>query len=470
MTPDSAPLVIALVGHSNVGKTSLVSALTRDASLEVREEAGTTRATYRKVFRLDELPVLAFIDTPGFEQAGRMNKWLDGRATGEGARLDGRALLDTLLADTGSDARFAAEKEALRGALQADVLAYVADVSQPPTGQQRQELRLLRRAGVPLIAVLNVLDEADERAEWTETLRREGIDTIVPLDAHAFPAEQEAHFYRALSVLRPEQSENLQSITGLRARIARRHQAAAARLIAELLVDCLSYRLEVDCGSEQAAKSRRGEVNDRFKQALRERENAGLQALLDTLGFVGIDIASPTLGVESWSGEWQGDLFDPDQLRRYGVSAATLGAVGAIAGSFVDMLGGMGVGTLIGGVAGAAAGVAVGRRVSTRVRAGTVSVGPVDSVQFPSVLLNRSVEFWGRLAGRSHARRDAVSVGDGRDRLTPTGVAQLNSLARKCRRRPEWSGIDATPNDPERARVVDKLVDVVDRLLADTRE
>ncbi len=165
MTPDSAPLVIALVGHSNVGKTSLVSALTRDASLEVREEAGTTRATYRKVFRLDELPVLAFIDTPGFEQAGRMNKWLDGRATGEGARLDGRALLDTLLADTGSDARFAAEKEALRGALQADVLAYVADVSQPPTGQQRQELRLLRRAGVPLIAVR----ASTPSSRWTPT-------------------------------------------------------------------------------------------------------------------------------------------------------------------------------------------------------------------------------------------------------------------------------------------------------------
>jgi len=460
------PLAIALVGHSNVGKTSLVAALARDADLEIAEEAGTTRHAQTRVFELDGEPLLTFLDTPGFEEASRIGAWLDAR---EG-ELDGRARIDALLADAATDGRWGAEKEALTAALRADVLAYVADVTDPPSGQQRHELRLLRRTGVPMIAVLNVLADADARAEWTETLRREGIDTIVPLDAHAFAAAQEADFYTALGLLRPEHRGRLADVATLRKRRSAALRRRSAAIVADLLVDALSFRLTEGAASKEAAEARRKPLNDRFKTLLRERERRAWLQLLSLHGFDGLELAEQQLAVESFSGAWQDDLFDPSALRRYGVSAGTLAVVGAVGGSLIDVFGGLGAGTVLGGLAGAAAGVAVGRRVSTNVHAAGVEVGPVDAVQFPAVLVHRALDVHTQVASRSHARNTgAVAVSEGGSpRLGPAAISRLNSLARKIRRQPGWNGIEqAAPADAERARIADEVAEVLEGVLAD---
>lgn len=458
------PLSVAIVGHSNVGKTSLVAALTRDATLDVREEAGTTRSYYERVFALAGEAVLAFVDTPGFETAGRINRLLD---AGD-PEADGRALLEGFLADPQQDDLFREEKEALRGALAADVLAYVADVTAPPSGQQRQEIRLLRRAGVPIIAILNVLAEADEREAWMEVLRRENVDTIVPLDAWVFPAEQEQRFYRALGVLRPEHAAALERISSLRRSQAQARRSDAARAVASLLVDCLSYRLVEEFPSEAEANRGRDAANDRFKRTLRHREQAAVAVLAEDLGFPTLEVEGEHLSVESWSGTWQGDLFDPAQLRRYGVSAGTLAVVGALTGSVVDAVGGLGLGTLLGAGVGVAAGLALGRRVSTSVDGnGRLAVGPVDAVQFPSLLLHRAVELWAQLHDRSHARRDPVRrQGDDPGRLGAAGVAKLNRLARSCRKHPGWSALSGpVEGSAERSKVLGELAALVEAQL-----
>ena len=437
------PLKVAVVGHSNVGKTSLVAALTRDASLEVREEAGTTRSHYSRAFVLGGEPVISFVDTPGFETAGRINRWLD--AEGGADSPDGRTLLQRFLEDAETDEAYREEKEALAGALEADVLAYVADVTADPSGQQRQEVRLLRRAGVPVIAVLNVLAEGDRRDAWTELLRREHVDTVVPLDAWTFSPGQEAHFYRALAVLRPEMAGALDRVVALRARQAEASMRAAARAVAELLVDVLSFRLEESYASQTEGRKHRDEANAGFKRRLRRREQRAFQTLSELYGFPALEVQGGTLDVESWSGTWQGDLFDPQALRRYGLSAGTLGVIGAVTGSALDAVGGMGFGTVLGGAIGVGAGLALGRRVSTSVDgAGALRVGPVDAVQFPSLLLHRALELWAHLRDRSHARRDDVSLAaTPGPRLSATEAVRLNRLARRCSKHPRWSRLEA---------------------------
>ncbi|MCO4773798.1 MAG: DUF3482 domain-containing protein [Deltaproteobacteria bacterium] len=460
-------LVIALAGHANVGKTSLVSALTRDATLAVNEAAGTTRSHYLKTYALAGEEVLAFVDTPGFEFASRINKWLDAHG-GEGSdRLDGRAVLAAFLEDADTTARHDKEKEALRGVLRADVIAYVADVVLDPEGQVVQEVRLLRRAGVPMIGVLNNLHAGDDQSErWVEMLRREGVDNIVRLDALRFPAAQEESFFVALGVMRPEHGATFERIKALRATLDEQNLVRAAVATAETLVDCLAFQHVTSHGTEEEAKRYRSTANERFKEMLRQREEAGFRSIADIYGFAETALEGESLEVRSWSGAVTDDLFDPDALRRYGVSAGTLAAVGALTGSFVDVLGGFGVGTLIGGVSGAAAGLWLGRRVSTSIDAGTLKVGPVDAVQFPSVLLNRSVDCWRQVARRSHADRADVEVGAGDgERLDPREVQSLIRLARKCSKRPEWSGIGGRPGDPDRSRTVDGMTEVVEALL-----
>lgn len=462
-----APLTIALAGHANVGKTSMVSALIRDASLLVDEDAGTTTEHYIKTFSIAGTPVLAFVDTPGFARASKINKWLDERGGVGSQRLDGPSAIRLFLEDGDVAAAHDAEKEALRGVLAADVIAYVADVTEDPQGQNVQELRLLRRAGVPMIAVLNYLVEGSEEPErWHEVFSQEGIDAIVKLDAMSFPAEQELAFYNALRVLQPKHVAAFDRISALRETLKVQNLRRSAVVVAEMLVDALAFRHVTTHPDPDEAKRYRTTANKRFKETLRAREQRCFAELATIYGHGAASIGGASLEVKSWSGEVADDLFDAEAIRRYGVSAGTLAAIGAVTGSLVDGVGGLGFGTVIGGGLGLAAGLFLGRRVSTRLDGDTLTVGPVDAIQFPSVLLNRSLDCWRQLATRSHANRDAVEVlATEPVRLDTRGVRALNKHARKCGKRAEWSRIDGRSVPPERGAAVTGLAEVAEVLL-----
>ena len=462
-----APLTIALAGHANVGKTSLVSALTRDASLLVDEGAGTTTMHYLKTFAIADTAILSFVDTPGFQRASKINRWLDDHGGVGSDRLDGRAAIALFLADPEAASRHGVEMEALSGVLSADVVAYVVDVSEEPQGQNIQEIRLLRRAGVPMIAVLNYLREGQAAPEsWRAALNGEGIDAIVRLDAKRFPADHERAFYAALRVLRPEHAAAFDRISALRATLEAQNLRRSAVLIAEALVDALAYRHVSTHPSPEEAKRYRSMANTRFKEDLRGRERACFGALTALYGHGDAAIGGSTLDVQAWSGEVTDDLFDAEAIKRYGVSAGTLAAIGAVTGSLIDGVGGFGFGTVIGGGIGLAAGLLIGRRVSTRVDGDTLTVGPVDSVQFPSVVLNRALDCWTQVATRSHANRDAITVQATEPaRLDVRGVRTLNKHARKCSKRAEWSRIGGGSVSPDRESAVTALAAVAESLL-----
>ena len=466
----TAPVTIALAGHANVGKTSLVSALTRDATLAVDEAAGTTRSHYVKTYSIAGQDILGFVDTPGFEFGSRINRWLDEHG-GKGAdRAAGRTSLKAFLADEGTTARHDKEKEALRGVLSADVIAYVADIAMDAEGQVVQEVRLLRRAGVPMIGVLNNLHQDSVRADdWVEMLRREGVDNIVRLDALRFPADQEESFYVALGVMRPEHLDTFRRIRALREKLDEQNLLLAAVAIAEMLVDTLSFQHRTNHDSEEEAKRYRVAANERFKSMLRDRERGGFRSIADLYGFAASAVEEEALEVESWSGAVSDDLFDADALRRYGLSAGTLAAVGAITGTVVDAaMGGfsLGVPTLLGGIGGVAAGLWLGRRISTQIDAGTLTVGPVDSVQFPAVLLHRAVDCWRQVARRSHADRGDLLIGaGGREALAVSDVKGLMRIARRCGKNPDWSRLGGAAGGPGRSQAVDQLTQLAEQLL-----
>jgi GTP-binding protein EngB required for normal cell division len=466
----TGPLTIALAGHANVGKTSLVSALTRDATLLVAEEAGTTRSHYVKTYAIAGEDVLSFVDTPGFEFASRINRWLDAHGGEGSARMDGRSALSAFLEDEQTNARHDKEKEALRGALKADVIAYVADVTHTPEGQVVQEVRLLRRAGVPMVGVLNNLHRDAALADrWVEMLRTEGVDAIVRLDAMRFPADQERSFYDALGVLRPEHKATFTRVEQLRATLDDRHLVQAAVVIAEMLVDCASFQHRTTHASEEEAMRHRSAANHRFKEMLREREQQAFAQIAAVYGFGDAALEGDSLEVQSWSGAVSDDLFDAEALRRYGLSTVTLAAVGGITGTALDALSGgltFGVPTLLGTLGGAAAGLWLGRRISTSIEAGVLTVGPVDSVQFPAMLLHRAVECWRQVARRSHADRGTLRIVTGeRQGLDALGAQGVMRIASRCGKHPEWSGIGGGGRHPERAREVDTLSELTEKLL-----
>ena len=464
-----APLKIAVVGHSNAGKTSIVAALTRDASLEMAEEAGTTLRAYTEVFEIAGEAVLSFVDTPGFERAGAINSHLDEAAGSTAVAPDGRTLVEDFVAEE-DDGRFRSEKEALGGALAADVLAYVADAGEEPTGQKRQEVRLLRRLGVPVIAVINGV-RGSWLQDWEEMLGREGVDMRVQLDAWDFPPSAEERFYKLIGMVRPEHEGRLDRIIELRDQRAAQRRGRSARLIAEMMIDALAWRVEMDCGSRREGERQRPVAEASFRETLVAREAALFDELLGTYGFDGLAVEGGDIGAVEWNRGWQESLFSAEVVKRYGASVTTLTLAGAANGGQFDHFGAHGQGAATGAIQGLAGGHWLGQLVTASIdRDGRLKVGPLEPVQAPIVLVNRAVDCWQEVQGRSHARQDVPELAgdaDSEQRLGPRGIARLGRLALRVRKHADWSGLADEPRsrDPERAAAVDDLAALVEDLL-----
>ena len=112
------PLTLAVVGHTNTGKTSLLRTLTRDATFgEVAPTAATTRQVEGAALAVDGRTVVELFDTPGMEDAGAVFDALD--AAG-GGRHDGPDRIRALLDDPGARRRFDQECRVLEQVLASD--------------------------------------------------------------------------------------------------------------------------------------------------------------------------------------------------------------------------------------------------------------------------------------------------------------------------------------------------------------
>ena len=203
----------------------------------------------------------------------------------------------------------------------------------------------------------------------------------------------------------------------------------------------------------------------RLRSAVRDRESRCVQHLLDLHGFGPDDIRLADLNISQ--GEWDDDIFDPDTLARYGVSAGTAAATGAGVGVAIDVMAG---GSTLGGAA--AAGAALGflydtaRKHGGRVAARMRGEGRlrVDDATL-TLLAVREVHLVRALLQRGHGAVAPAAVADaGLEAEGGPVSGALGRIARQARRargEPGWSrlarGSDRTPGGRRRADLIAAL-------------
>jgi len=67
----------AVVGHPNKGKSSIVSALALDDSVQISDTPGTTNKQRSFPLSVDGKILYELIDTPGFQRARQVLEWLE---------------------------------------------------------------------------------------------------------------------------------------------------------------------------------------------------------------------------------------------------------------------------------------------------------------------------------------------------------------------------------------------------------
>ncbi len=145
-TPRGMRLHIGLFGRRNVGKSSLLNALTRQEVSIVSDVPGTTTDPVEKPMELLPLGPVLFIDTAGVDDVGALGELRAGRTRQVFERTD----LGILVADAGSWGEF---EERVLGELEKRKIPVIAVFNKVDIGAPAPEtLRDLEGRKVPVVA------------------------------------------------------------------------------------------------------------------------------------------------------------------------------------------------------------------------------------------------------------------------------------------------------------------------------
>ncbi len=341
-------LKIAVVGHTNTGKTSLLRTLTRNAGFgAVSNRPATTRHVEGASLLVDGVPLIELYDTPGLEDSIGLLELLD-KLNG-GQRRYGIELIEQFLVSPAAKKEFEQEAKALRQVLASDIALYVIDARDRIMAKHRDELEILARCTKPVVPVLNfIASPVAKTAEWREHLAKVNLHAVVEFDTVVVDEYGERRLFEKMQTLLDRFYPTLQAVIDDRQRQRTILNRTSAELLADLLLDAAAYRiiLPVDIDKNAAMTA--------LKQRVREREQQCVDGLLELFRFRLDDYDMETLPIKD--GQWGIDLFNPASLKQFGVRASRGAAAGAVAGLAIDAaVGGasLGAGAAIGATIGA---------------------------------------------------------------------------------------------------------------------
>lgn len=417
-------LNLAVVGHTNTGKTSLMRTLLRDTQFgEVKNAAATTR--HVEAAQIGEWVQL--YDTPGLEDAGGVLDWLEENTS---AQADGIERIAFFLNDTVAQNEFSQEAKVLRQLLNSDMALYVVDAREPVLPKYKDELQILSWCAKPIMPVFNFTQNVD-LSKWNEMLARKSLHVSSSFDTVAFDFAGEMRLWDNLATMLPSR-QLLDNLIATRQQEWQQLNQQAHEIIAHFLFDVAAFRQQFSDKNQLQA------VMDNMNATVRQLERDTQQRLLSLYRFYQSELHS-----EDWALQaFRGDSFDVALLKEYGIRTTKGVAKGALIGLGFDVLTvglSLGLGTAIGGVVGGA--LPNWRTLSDKLTG--VQTIYIDA-QTLTVLAARLLNLLAVLQSRGHAAQGELHF---QAAVLPWQSDKLPEMLRKARWREKWSVLNGTASE-----------------------
>ena len=443
-------LKLAIVGHANFGKTSLLRALSHNSHFgDVSDKPGTTRYVESIELPLANNTDITFYDTPGFEDSLALYDYIT-QLVPINTKLDGIDKLTTFLHSPESENLFNQEAKVIRQVLNCDAAIYVIDVREPVLPKYHDELAILANSDKPILAVLNFISTKEQNEkEWKRLLSRMGIHAIIGFNAVFPPIDGEEKLYKSLALLIEPAKKILDNWLENITRIRESRNNTANKLIAEALVDVTAFYEMAKSDDKQAVANMQNKV--------RQREQKVINDLLQLYQF---DLTqeseeNPPL----IKGRYNADLFNLDALKLMGMHLTKGFVSGATIGASIDLAtGGLSFGSaaLIGAAVGSLMQTAKHYGSRMRYQLSGYSKLSVDDVIICFLSL-RLVQLKESLNYRSHANTNPIRLSKIDKNKWQKGV--LPKSLKIARRYSQWSTLNkgSKRNDKKRQSIINQV-------------
>ncbi|MGP5504635.1 DUF3482 domain-containing protein [Psychrobacter celer] len=448
-------LKLAVVGHTNTGKTSILRTLLRDVYFgEVKNEAATTRHVEQAKLTDSQTgeDLVILYDTPGLEDASGLMDWLEDNTA---SRRDGIDRLQQFLAadiaqggealtSSGGNDDYSQEAKVIRQLLASDMAIYVVDAREPVLGKYKDELAILSWAAIPVMPVFNFTDSQDANIdEWQTMLARRNLHISTRFDSVAFEFEDEMRLWQNLATMLTH-SEMLEQLMARRTEDWAQLYDEANIIIADFLLNVAAFVHEINEDDDPMP------ILAQMQEAVRQSERAMQHNLLNLYKFYDNAVAATPLELQAY----QQDPFDPELLKSYGIRTTSGAAAGALLGLGIDAaaLGTtLGLGAAIGGIAGGL----LSNTSSIADKITGVKRLYIDPATL-TLLATRAIDLLTALRHRGHAATDATqllykgekpniepALDDDDHTVTPWPTHKLPSELKKARGKPQWSSLSS---------------------------
>lgn len=406
----TAPSIIpefAILGHPNEGKSSLVSTLTEDDSVNISPYPGET--TLCRVFPvvIDGVEVIRFTDTPGFQVPRQTLAWFESYAGPE------ENIIRQFLTDQKNNTLFKDETELFSPVDRGAGIIYVADGSRPLRNNDLAEMKILALTHRPRIAVINnKSDDAQHTPAWKKALQ-EHFQKVLLFNAHHASYRERIFLLEELSRIHKDYQKPLERVISAFKEDWGHRNIFVAETILTMIETCLAYTVSDTISDKSMKEMKKKALMDRWNTEVSNLEKKAHMVIRKRFKHNIFNINLPEHSILSK------DLFDSETWKVLGLSKVQLAAAAATVGGATALVldlavagHSLGLFALLGGAAGAGTALLGAKRIGRAKVLGktlggyTMKVGPHRDIRFMFILLDRSLLFYTHIINWAHGKRN----------------------------------------------------------------
>jgi hypothetical protein len=398
---------LAIVGHPNEGKSSVVSTLAEDDSVRISPTPGETTECRIFPVTIDDQEIIRFIDTPGFQVPKQTLSWM------KSYQGPGPQMLSAFLDSHQEDPLFRDECELLSPIAQGAGIIYVVDASRPLRKDDKAEMEILRLIGRPRMAIINCKADSEHfLPEWKNEFMKH-FNSVRVFNAHKATYAERIALLESLKSIEQDWQPVLEQVIVAFKKDWRRRNRRAAEFICHLLTDSMTYSLIKNCSRKADLAKIQQLLTEKYQAQLELRErkvHAQIRSLFKHNIFQYDLPPHSIVNQELFSAKaWQVLGLTPGQL------TAAAAVAGGVVGACLDVAAAgltFGIFTTIGGAVGAGSALLGGERMAKAKVVGLniggyqVTVGPHKNIQLFYVLLDRALIFYANIINWAHGRRE----------------------------------------------------------------